>query len=126
MGTSAYDSLQKGLRLARTMTRVWFGRGYFTEGSERLTAFLTMVPKPVPVEPRRLRATYAAALQIVGRLAPSQGGDGAWARPLLEESIKIATELDDKQLIARALLILVSLAFSRGITRLPAPTNQNV
>ncbi len=113
-GTSTYDSLEKGLLLATALTRVWYGRGYFTEGLERLTAFLTMVPKPVPGEPRRLRATYAAALQVVGRLAPSQGGDSAWALPLLEESIKIATELDDKQLIARALLLLGSLALSQG------------
>ncbi len=113
-GTSTYDSLEKGLLLATALTRVWYGRGYFTEGLERLTAFLAMVPKPVPGEPRRLRATYAAALQVVGRLAPSQGGDSAWALPLLEESIKIATELDDKQLIARALLLLGSLALSQG------------
>jgi predicted ATPase/transcriptional regulator with XRE-family HTH domain len=113
-GTSTYESLQKGLRLATSLTRVWYGRGYFTEGVERLMALLAMVPKPLPGEPHRLRAIYAAALQIVGRLAPSRGGDSAWARPLLEESIKIATELHDKQLIARALLILGSLALSQG------------
>jgi predicted ATPase/DNA-binding XRE family transcriptional regulator len=112
--TSTYDSLQKGLRLATALTRVWYGRGYFTEGLERLTAFLAIVPKPLPGEPRQLRANYAGALQIVGRLAPSQGGDSAWARPLLEESFRIATELGDTQLIARALLLLGSVALSQG------------
>lgn len=108
------DNLQQGLRLTTALARVWFGRGHASEGLERMMALLALVPKPVPMEPPKLRAIYAAALMVAGRLAPLQGGDISGVRALVEESIRIATELGDMQLEARGLLILGSVALSQG------------
>ncbi|MEP6776070.1 MAG: tetratricopeptide repeat protein, partial [Chloroflexota bacterium] len=113
-GMGMLDNLQQGLRLTTALGRVWFGRGHVSEGLERTMALLAIVPKPVPMEPPRLRAIYAAALMVAGRLAPLHGGDISGVRSLIEESIHIATELGDRQLEARGLLILGSVALSQG------------
>ncbi len=112
--TGMLDNLQQGLRLTTALSRVWFGRGHVSEGLERTTALLAIAPKPVPMEPPGLRAIYAAALMVAGRLAPLQGGNISEVRSLIGESIRIATELGDKQLEARGLLILGSVALSQG------------
>jgi predicted ATPase/DNA-binding XRE family transcriptional regulator len=114
IGRGMTENLQQGLRLTTALGRVWFGHGHVSEGLERTMALLAMVPKPVPIEPPRLRAIYAAALIVAGRLAPLQGGDISGVRSLIEESIRIADELGDKQLEARSLLILGSVALSQG------------
>ena len=97
-------NLQKGLKLATALRRVWFERGHFTEGVQWLMSFLSKVPKPLPTNLPELRAIYAKAIAIVGRLSPVNETLGA-VPPLLEESLSIATELGDKQLIALVLLI---------------------
>ena len=106
------DSLEQGLRLAVALRRVWFGRGYFTEGRQRLQALLALVPQPLPTESRPLRAAYAAALVVLGRLAPLQGDPDA-VQPLLAASLSIARELHDPQREAGALLTLGAVALAQ-------------
>ena len=112
-GGGMLDNLQQGLRLTIALTRIWF-RGHLSEGFQRTTTLLAMVPKPLPVEASGLRAIYAAAMLVAGRLAPLQDGDISPIRSLIQESVDIAGELGDKQLEARGLLILGSFALSQG------------
>lgn len=107
------ENLEKGLRLATALRRIWLARGHFSEGAQWLKSFLSVVPQPLPIELSQLRATYAKAIAILGRLATLKGNVEA-VRPLLEESLSIATELDDKQLIALILLISGTLALAQA------------
>lgn len=104
MNSIYLENLENGLRLATNLRRVWFSRDHFTEGVQWLTVFLSKVPRPVPVEPPRLRAIYAKAIAIMGRLAPLTGNVSTMP-PLLHESLSIATELEDKELMAFVLFI---------------------
>jgi predicted ATPase/transcriptional regulator with XRE-family HTH domain len=113
-GAGSLDNLLQGLQLTTALTRVWFGRGHFSEGLQRTMALLAMVPKPLPTEPLRLSALYAAALIVVGRLAPLQSSDISEVRALVEESIGVASRLGDKQMQARGLLVLGSVDQSQG------------
>ncbi len=106
-------NLQKGLRLATALRRVWFERGHFTEGVQWLMSFLSKVPKPLPTNLPELRAIYAKAIAIVGRISPVNETPGT-IPPLLEESLSIATELGDKQLIALVLLISGVVALNQA------------
>jgi tetratricopeptide (TPR) repeat protein len=113
-GAAILDNLLQGLQLTTALTRVWFGRGHFTEGLQRTAALLALVPKPLHPGSPRLSASYAAALIVVGRLAPLEGGDISGVSSLIEESIDIASRLGDKQMEARGLLVLGSIALSQG------------
>jgi predicted ATPase/DNA-binding XRE family transcriptional regulator len=111
----ALDNLEKGLRLATFTRRVWFGYGHSTEGIQRLMALVSMVPKPVATRSRQFQATYAMALLVVGRLYGTRGGTGPLVvGPLLQESLSIFTELDDKQRMALNLFILGAVALSHA------------
>ena len=113
-GTETYDSLEKGLRLATALSRVWFGRGHAAEGLQQLIAFMSLVPEPVSTAPLTLRTVYTPALVVIGRLASVQSGDISWVRNLLEESIDMAAEQGDRPLVARASLILGAVVLSQG------------
>ena len=107
------ENLEKGLRLAIAVRRVWLGCGHYAEGVRWLTVFLSSVPRPVPVELPQLRASYAKAIAILARLTPLKGNVEA-VQPLLEESLSIATELEDKQLMALILLNSGVVAYSQA------------
>lgn len=82
------------LQLAGALKEFWYLRGYFNEGRQWLTQALAGDNRPTAV---RARALLAA-----GQLAQNQG-DYTVALPLIEESIAIYRQLDDKPGIAEAL-----------------------
>jgi predicted ATPase len=111
-GASDLDNLHKGLRLATALRRVWLGRGYHKEGLQRLMELLAKVPKPLPSEQPQFRASYAAALLVVGRLSLLHGNVEA-AGPFLDESLSIAVELKDRERVALILLGLGAAALAK-------------
>ncbi len=85
-----------GLRLGADLFRFWETREYLAEGRDRLEKLLRLPGAAAPTK-ARARALFAA-----GVLAASQV-DYAAARSLVDESLAIARQLDDKQGIAVSL-----------------------
>ncbi len=86
---------EAGLRLAGTLYRFWYVRGYLTEGRQWLDPALA-------ASTGASRAARARALHGGGYLAWGQG-DVTRARPLLVESLALYRELGDKRMLARTL-----------------------
>jgi non-specific serine/threonine protein kinase len=85
----------KGLRLAGALAWFWHLHNYLSEGRNRLEGLLgSLPPETTPVR--------AKALQGAGRLA-FYLSDYTAARSLLEQSITLWRELEDKQGVASAL-----------------------
>jgi len=84
-----------GLRLSIALFRFWEMREYLSEGREWLGKMLKV--GPAGATNARLRALFAA-----GVLAGAQG-DYRVAKPLVQESLDIARQLEDKQSMAIAL-----------------------
>ncbi len=82
------------LRLAGALKEFWYVRGYFNEGRQWLGQALAGNSAPTTAR--------ALALLAAGQLAQNQG-DYAIALPLIEESIALYRQLDDKPGIAEAL-----------------------
>ncbi len=82
------------LRLAGALKEFWYLRGYFNEGRQWLIQALAREPAPT--------ASRARVLLAAGQLAQNQG-DYTVALPLIEESIALYRQLDDKPGIAEAL-----------------------
>lgn len=112
-GTGTFTSIEQGLRLATALRRVWVARGHGLEGRERLLRLVAAVPAPLPATSPRLRAAYAAAIGVLGRLALLHG-DAAAVRPLLEYSLQIVREQQDAPRIALTLLNLGAVAAAQG------------
>lgn len=85
-----------GVRLGASLWRFWVVRGYMGEGRERLFALLQHPGA------RKRTGNRAKALNGLGTIMHEQGDYGT-ARPVLEESLAIARELDDKKGIATVL-----------------------
>ncbi|HET9496048.1 MAG TPA: tetratricopeptide repeat protein [Chloroflexia bacterium] len=107
------DDMDRGMRLVWALRRVWFGRGHFAEGMHWARLFMAGLPQPIPAEPEGLRASYASCLMLVGRLSTVQG-DAASSRPLIEEGLRIVTDLGDRQRTALGLLILGAVCAGQG------------
>jgi predicted ATPase/DNA-binding SARP family transcriptional activator len=98
-----------GLRLGGRLWRFWQTKGYFAEGRRWLAALLDQAGA-VARSMERAKVLFGA-----GRLAYVQG-DYPPARALLAESLTIARDWDDRELIAGALIQLGHLAFVQGDT----------
>lgn len=96
-----------GLRLGSALFRFWETREYLSEGRERLTRLLKL-PAAAARTQERSKALFAA-----GVLAGEQG-DYAATRALIEESLAIARELQDRWGVAVALNALAVFARDRG------------
>ncbi len=92
----AESGAEAGLRLAAALGRVWYKRGYWSEGRARLREVLARA------EAAGRTAVRATALSRAGSLASGQG-DYAAARALHEESLAIRQELGDQRGIAVSL-----------------------
>ena len=98
---------ENSLRLAGALLGLWWVRGYYDEGRERLRAVLAGTAA-------RARTTMRArALDAAGVLASSQC-DYTAARKLHEESLTIWRELGDKRGIAWSLKSLGEIAHHNG------------
>ena len=97
------------LSLAGTLWRFWTVRGYFREGRHWLAQALAL-PAPNVAD---LSAGRARALNGAGSLAWNQG-DYLAARALLEESLNLRRELDDRQGVADTLNNLGNVAADQG------------
>ncbi len=86
-----------GLRLAGSLSRFWFVRGYFVEGREWISTFLNLADGRTRERGR--------ALTGFGRLALNQWDRDA-ARSSLEEALSIQEELGDGSGAATSLLCL--------------------
>jgi predicted ATPase/class 3 adenylate cyclase len=95
-----------GLRLAGSLYRFWYVRGYLAEGRQWLEEAL--VKSGGAAGPARGRALHGA-----GYLAWSQG-DFQRASPLLEESLTIYRQLGDKRGLARTLNSVGVMALELG------------
>jgi non-specific serine/threonine protein kinase len=103
-------SAEKGLRLGAALWRFWEVHGYLREGSQHLTDLLSLpAAKAHPVA--RAKALYGA-----GYLAMMQGIEKNFAtsEALMNESMRIARELGEPQLIANGIYGLGILARYRG------------
>jgi predicted ATPase/serine/threonine protein kinase len=96
-----------GLRLCSALFRFWETREYLAEGRDRLGKVLRLAGTAEPTKARS-RALFAA-----GVLAGEQA-DYASADTLIQESLEIAQELDDKHGIAVSLNALAVHARDRG------------
>ena len=94
-----------GLRLAASQWHFWQMRGYFSEGRQWLEVLLSAAPAPT--------GTRAVALRGAGILALGQG-DRPGARRLLEASLALCRELEDRAGIGWALNHLGELAAGDG------------
>jgi predicted ATPase/class 3 adenylate cyclase len=92
----AHGQAEAGLRLGGALSQFWHVRGYAGEGREHLAQLLAL-----PGAEARTSAR-AHALMAAGMLARRQG-EYAAARALLEESLTIFRELEDKEGIAGSL-----------------------
>jgi len=98
---------EAALRIAGALYSFWEVRGYFTEGRKRLTDALA----GATAQGRTL--FRAKALSCAGALARVQG-DPAAARALLEESLTLYRERNDRGGIAYVLTSLGNLAYGQG------------
>jgi predicted ATPase/DNA-binding SARP family transcriptional activator len=96
-----------GLRLGKALVQFWDTRGYWTEGRAHLAGLLAL-----PGAAART-AARGHALHGAGTMAWHQGDYGA-ARALLEESLAIFRELDNKEDIALSLRGLGNVAREQG------------
>jgi len=124
--TEAGDA-EVGLRLAGALWRFWSTRSYLSEGRRWLDQLLARCDRGLPgeqglvdaadqadIQQHKARmALRAKALYGAGALAWSQGGY-AQATALLEESLAIKRELDDKQAIASSLNELGNVTKDQG------------
>jgi predicted ATPase/serine/threonine protein kinase len=102
------DKLESGLRLAGALWRFWDVRAHVSEGRAALDDLLNLSTNvQVPAEVR------AKALNGAGILAGNQG-DYARQTAILEESLNIYKELDDRSGIAQSINNLGSIAYSQG------------
>jgi predicted ATPase len=98
--------VENGLRLGTAVGRYWYVEGSPTEGHEWMQAILHLVGEAG--EPAlRAPALNSAALLALAR------GEYASAQILLEESLRLATALDNKQLTGTCLHNLGGLAARR-------------
>lgn len=98
--------VEQGLRLAGTLWRFWWARGYLGEGRRWLEAALAKSnTQPTPA---RAKALYGA-----GVLAQDQG-DYAQAGAFYENSLEMAQDLGDKRGIASALNGIGFLGIHQG------------
>lgn len=101
------ESTDHSLRLAAALYRFWFMRGYFEEGRMWLADAMTRAggSKRTP--------DWAKALRAAGSLA-SMRGDYVSARSLLEESLSIFREVNDRGAVAATLINLAQAAQFQG------------
>lgn len=101
------DGVDHSLRLAAALYRFWFMRGYFEEGRMWLNDAMTRAgaSKRTP--------DWAKALRAAGSLA-SMRGDYVSARSLLEESLSIFREMNDRGAVAATLLNLAQTTQVQG------------
>ena len=92
----------RGLLVASIVWPYWVARGHLTEGRSRLTGLLARADQARSID--RTKALYGA-----GMLAFLQG-DAEDARPLLEQSLIEARELNDRLLESDALIGLARVA----------------
>jgi tetratricopeptide (TPR) repeat protein len=92
-----------GLMLGSALAWFWLGRGHLVEGGKRLVGLLEAAgwTSRAGLSPAALR-TRAKALERAGQLTYLQG-DFEAACPLLEASLSLARELDDRALLAHVL-----------------------
>jgi non-specific serine/threonine protein kinase len=105
-GIDAGD-VERSLRLGGALWRLWYVRGYFTEGRSWLAELLALPGSVAPTAER------AKVLNGAGNLAYNQG-DYAAAQALHEESLAIRRELGDQRGIAGSLNNLGLIARYRG------------
>jgi predicted ATPase/DNA-binding SARP family transcriptional activator len=103
----ARERAEVGLRLAEALGRFWEIRGHLNEARERLAQLLA-----IPGAEART-ALRAGVLSRAGLLAYSQG-DGRTAQSLLEESLAIRRELDNRSGVAVSLHNLGLVAEQQG------------
>ena len=94
------------LRLAGSLWRFWWVRGYISEGRARLESALRLNPQA----PRALRAN---GLRGAGKLALQQG-DYIQAAAMSQESLDLFREIGDQWGIARQLEVLGEVAYYQG------------
>jgi non-specific serine/threonine protein kinase len=106
--SSTSGKLESGLRLGGALWRFWEVRGYVMEGRGVLDELLSLA------QGINVAATVRAkALNGAGVLAGNQG-DYDRQTAILEESLKLYKELDDKPGIAQSINNLGSIAYSQG------------
>jgi predicted ATPase/DNA-binding CsgD family transcriptional regulator len=106
----ASDSAEAGLRLGSALWRFWEIHDHLHEGLQHLTDVLTL-PQAQAHTVARSKALYGA-----GYLAMKQGleRDYTASEAFMEESLAIARELDDPQLLANGIYGLGVVARFRG------------
>jgi predicted ATPase/DNA-binding SARP family transcriptional activator len=102
---SGSGALEAGLRLAGSLARFWYLRGFWKEGREWLRLLLAQ-PTPPPPLPQSLAWARARALAGAGWLADADGSE----IPLYRESLLLFRQVGDKWGEAYALrgLVIVS------------------
>jgi predicted ATPase/DNA-binding CsgD family transcriptional regulator len=103
-------SVEAGLRLGSALWRFWEIQDHLSEGRQHLADLLAL-PQSQPHAAARAKALYGA-----GYLAMMQGleRDYTVSQSLMEESLAIARELEESQLIANGIYGLGVVARFRG------------
>jgi len=96
------DALESGLRLAASLARFWYLRGFWKEGREWLRGLLAQ-PFPATPLPEALVRAQARALAGAGWLADADGSE----IPLYAESLSLCRQVGDRWGEAYALRGLV-------------------
>ena len=96
LGVLRESDAEGHLQLAGALAWFWQGRSYLREGTEHVTAALGATP-PAPARKARARALWGAA-----QLRAWQG-DAATAHQMMEESLRMWRQLEDRREIALAL-----------------------
>jgi predicted ATPase/DNA-binding SARP family transcriptional activator len=99
------DALEAGLRLAGSLARFWYLRGFWKEGREWLKGLLAQTPSDQPL-PAPLAHAKAKALAGAGWLADADGSE----IPCYAESLALARQVGDRWGEAYALRGLVIIS----------------
>jgi tetratricopeptide (TPR) repeat protein len=102
------NKVEEGLRLAGSLWRFWDVRGYVAEGRGVLSDLLSRT-----VDTSIKASVRAKALTGAGVLAGNQG-DYERQKKIVEESLHLYREMDDKPGIAQSINNLGSIAYSQG------------
>jgi predicted ATPase/DNA-binding CsgD family transcriptional regulator len=107
--------VEKGLRIAIALAHIWYMRGYYAEGRERLAELLARAGSAPAREAGGgvTPAVRASALTSAGHLAYSQG-DLPAAQRLLEESLVLWQALGEDSRRAVSLYLLGIVIYFRG------------
>ncbi|MFN8473659.1 MAG: tetratricopeptide repeat protein [Anaerolineae bacterium] len=99
------DQAATAARIALSLPRFWFRRGYWREGRDRLQAIISQTPAPTALRADLLQEAAAMVFWLEGYVP---------AHPIAAESLAIAKEAAHERVLAAALRSAANIEYFQG------------